>query len=186
MSRRLVLVAAATWWVALVGAMTGGAHAQDPAQVATEGFVLTGLVVDGADGLAWLREPTYTENAIIPVRPGDTVGPYRVSRILDDRIELEGPGGTLSVLLSGAGSPAVAEPTPQPSRREPAQQPTRRARTLPAGVTPGPVALPMQAPVIEPSQSAVIPDDEPAPENKPVAKPPQPSSRRGRSRQLTP
>lgn len=174
MSRRLVLVAAT--WTVLIGAMAGSAHAQAPTRVATGGFVLTGLVyVDGEEGLAWLREPTFTDNEIVPVRAGDTVGPYRLTRILEDRVELEGPGGKLSVLLSGSGSTTVVEPITQPSRRAPA----------PRAVTSG-LVVPMPAPAVEPPQSAlaqpeaVVSEDDdgesadmPVPAEVPVAEPTQ-------------
>src|SRR5438128_5907670 len=74
---------------------------------AGERFVLSGLVVlDGGDGSAWLQEPSLTRNEIVRVRRGDTLGPWRVTRILEDRVELEGPGGSVTyVILGGLRSP---------------------------------------------------------------------------------
>src|SRR2546425_11573837 len=74
---------------------------------AGERFVLSGLVVlDGGDGSAWLQEPSLTKNEIVRVRRGDTLGPWRVTRILEDRVELEGPGGSVTyVILGGLRSP---------------------------------------------------------------------------------
>lgn len=105
-----------------VGVLVGNAHAQAPAD---ERFVLSGVVfVEGGKGVAWLQEPTFTKNQIVTVRPGDSVGPYRVTRILQHQIELAGPAGTFSVPLAGtAGTPttgasvtaAAMPPSPEPA-----------------------------------------------------------------------
>src|SRR5262249_20122505 len=102
--------------VALVVAamMAGTAYAQSG-----ERFVLSGLIfIEGDRGLAWLDEPTYTGDKSSGVRVGDSIGPYRLTRILDDQIELVGPAGKLAVPLAGVGGPAtvaeVTSPTPQP------------------------------------------------------------------------
>jgi hypothetical protein len=75
-----------------------------------EGFVLTGLVLlsDRGDGIAYLLEPSLTNNEVMAVRRGDTIGPYRLTRILDDRVELEGPAGTVVVPVRGGGSAVAA------------------------------------------------------------------------------
>ena len=109
MSRRMMAIAA--MWAALVGADAGGVDAQSG-----ERFVLTGVVfVEGGAGRAWLLEPTLTQNQVVPLRPGDSLGPYRLTKVLEDRVELEGPAGTFSVRLTGpSGTPAVAaNPEPQ-------------------------------------------------------------------------
>lgn len=87
-----------------VGVLAGSGHAQIAAE---ERFVLSGVVfVEGGKGVAWLQEPTFTRNQIVSVRPGDSVGPYRVTRILQDQIELAGPAGTVTVPLAGTpGTP---------------------------------------------------------------------------------
>ena len=110
-NRWLILIAAI--WAALVGAGTGSANAQSAAR-----FILTGVVfVEGGTGRAWLQEPTLTRNEIVSVRPGDSIGPYRLTKVLEDRVELEGPAGKLSVRLAGAPGPAAAatpaSPAPQ-------------------------------------------------------------------------
>lgn len=90
------LIAAA---LAVVCVVAGAAYAQSGEQ-----FVLSGLVyVEGGRGLAWLQEPNYTSDKVVVVRVGDTIGPYRLTKILDDQVELEGPGGKLSVPLAGTG-----------------------------------------------------------------------------------
>ena len=55
-----------------------------------------------------------THNEIVSVRPGDSIGPYRLTKVLEDRVELEGPGGTLSVRLAGPSTVAASPPPPAP------------------------------------------------------------------------
>ena len=79
------------------------------AQSASERFVVTGVIfVEGGKGLAWLQEPTFTKNKVIAVHPGDRVGPYRVTKILEDQVVLEGPNGTVSVPLAGGPGTSTA------------------------------------------------------------------------------
>jgi hypothetical protein len=95
-------------WAATLGFVAGSAHAQ-AASTAPERFVVTGVVfVEGGRGLAWLQEPTFTNNKVIAVHPGDSVGPYRVTKILECQVVLEGPGGTVSVPLAGGPGTATA------------------------------------------------------------------------------
>ena len=140
----------ATMLGALLGAAAGNAYGQ----TAAERFVLSGVVVfDGGGGVAWLHEPTLTQSRVIALRPGESIGSYRLEKILDDRVELKGPGGTVLVPLysgapaavasaAGSGSPgpgpapapngpaapsrAGAEPAVDPGRAE--RQVERRAR----------------------------------------------------------
>jgi len=87
-------------------------------------FSMTGVVVVEGQGQSrvWLQEPSLTQNRIVVVRVGDSVGPYRVTKILEDRVELEGPGGALVVRLAGApsapsvpsGPTVAAVPAPEP------------------------------------------------------------------------
>jgi hypothetical protein len=83
----------------------------------SEQFVLSGVVVlEGGRGLAWLQEPVLTGNRIVTVRAGDAIGPYRVAKILEDHIELEGPTGKVLVPLTGpGGAAAVASVAPEPA-----------------------------------------------------------------------
>ncbi len=85
-------------------------------------FSMTGVVVVEGQSRVWLQEPSLTQNRIVVVRVGESVGPYRVTKILEDRVELDGPAGTLVVRLAGAPSapsapsaPTVAAiPAPEP------------------------------------------------------------------------
>src|SRR5215510_687023 len=98
-----LLIPIAAMLTMVLGAPTWGSSAQAGAPP-REQFVLTGLVyVEGGRGLAWLQEPTFTNNQIVTVRLGDRVGPYRLTKIMEDQVELEGPGGKLSVPLAGTG-----------------------------------------------------------------------------------
>ncbi len=96
--------------LAALGPLSAAAQAPAPGQSARpaeERFVVVGLMlVDGAPGLAWLVEPRLTQNRAVAVRPGESVGPYQVTRILDDRVELTGPAGVVwvPVLTTGGGS----------------------------------------------------------------------------------
>ncbi len=129
MSRRMILVVA--MWFALVGIIADYSYAQSQTPPG-ERFVLTGVVFgDGGRGLAWLQEPTFTNNLVVSVRVGDSVGPYRLTRISEYRVELEGPSGTVSIPLAGSPAtmtaaalpetvqPPVGEPSPHPALNNP-------------------------------------------------------------------
>ncbi len=110
------LVALTTAVLSVLGATLVAASAQAPAG---ERFVLSGLVVlDGGYGSAWLQEPSLTENRIVRVRRGDSVGPWRVTRILEDRVELEGPAGSVKYVILGVSAHDAiqrVEVTPEPA-----------------------------------------------------------------------
>src|SRR5213593_34679 len=90
----------ATVLLALLGAAAGNVYGQGVGQAAPEQFVLSGVVVfDGGGGLAWLQEPTLTQNRVIALRPGESIGSYRLEKIRGDRVEVAGPGGTVLVPL---------------------------------------------------------------------------------------
>ena len=103
------IVIAAAWAVFVIAAAVGVADAQTQPQ-----FTLTGVVVVEGGGRAWLQEPQLTQNQPIAMRPGETIGPYRLTKILEDRVELVGPGGPLSVLLAGVAGPAMPAPAMAP------------------------------------------------------------------------
>jgi hypothetical protein len=109
--RRILAIAA--WAVLVVATATGGAHAQ----LGGPQFTLTGVVVVEGGGRAWLQEPQLTQNQTVALRPGETIGPYRLTKIFEDRVELVGPGGTFAVPLAGIAAPApvAAAPPPRPS-----------------------------------------------------------------------
>lgn len=135
---RSVLVGMAL--VVALGGAINGAHAQPAVHGSPEKFVLSGVIVlEGGRGLAWLQEPTLTGNRVLSVRAGDSIGPYRVGKILDDRVELEGPAGTVLVPLSGPGgtAPAAVASTAAPGVPTPVSTPT------PA---PAPVSTPIPPP----------------------------------------
>jgi len=70
-----------------------------------ERFLVTGVIfVEGGGGMAWIQEPTFTQNQVMTLRPGDMVGPYRLSKIFEDGVELEGPKGSIRVPLYGGPS----------------------------------------------------------------------------------
>jgi hypothetical protein len=110
-------ILAAAIWIGLVIA-TGTADAQSVAPPGPR-FTLSGVVVVEGGGRAWLQEPVLTQDQIVGVRPGESIGPYRLTKILEDRVELAGPTGTFSVLLAGTPGPAaVAAPVaPRPQRQ---------------------------------------------------------------------
>src|SRR5258706_1416838 len=51
-------------------------------------FALSGVVVVEGQGRAWLQEPTLTQNRIVGIRVGESIGSYRLTKILEDRVEL--------------------------------------------------------------------------------------------------
>ena len=99
MRTRLILIAAT--WAAVIGVVSGSADAQSASPPGGQ-FVLVGVVIlaEGR-GLAWVQEPNFTNNKVVTVRLGDSVGPYRVTKILTHQVELTGPGGTIAVPLAG-------------------------------------------------------------------------------------
>jgi len=98
-NRRVLTIAAML--VAVVGALSASAQ---PGNASSERFVLSGIVyVEGGQGVAWLQEPTFTNDKVLTLRPGDSIGPYRLTKILEDQVELEGPNGKVSVPLAGSG-----------------------------------------------------------------------------------
>ena len=110
------LMTLATVSLVLLGAVAGASAAQ---------FTLSGLVArDNGDGMAWLQEPSLTQNKVVIVHRGDRVGPWKVTRILEDRVELEGPAGKLLVSLGTT----LGSGTPSPARTIPAGDPARQAK----------------------------------------------------------
>lgn len=103
-------------------------------------FVVNGVVLkpDGS-ALAWLQEPTFTKGVML-VRAGDSVGPYKVTGITEDRVELQGPAGKVIVRLyataTGGPAPAAAPKPPRPTA------PTVVGGTPPPGAPAAGVATP--------------------------------------------
>jgi hypothetical protein len=95
---------------AFTGVAASNGYCARNTAVSTEQFILNGVIVDGEQGIAWLFEPTLTPNEVIALRPGESIGPYRLTKVLDDRVEMEGPSGTVMIPLysSGAGVPPTA------------------------------------------------------------------------------
>jgi hypothetical protein len=94
----------------LLGAAGAGVSAQ-PGAPGAERFILSGLVVwSGNEGVAWLQEPELTRNQIVALRIGESVGSWKLTRFLDNGVELDGPAGKVLVPLqnAGAGGTAVA------------------------------------------------------------------------------
>lgn len=116
MRTRLILIAAT--WAAVIGLVVGGARAQAPTQPG-EKFSLVGIVMlaDGRN-LAFIQEANLTKDKVVTVRLGDTVGPYRVTKILTHQVELTGPDGAVVIPLAGqpgAVGVASASGTAKPS-----------------------------------------------------------------------
>jgi hypothetical protein len=124
MRTRLILIAAT--WATVVGLVVGSAHAQ--AQPGGQ-FSLIGVVMlEGGRDLAFIQEPSLTNDKVVTVRLGDNVGPYRVTKILTHQVELTGPAGTVVIPLAGlpgavgvaatssaGGPPAKTDLTTSPS-----------------------------------------------------------------------
>jgi hypothetical protein len=127
----------AATWAAVVGLVAGSAHAQSPTPAGGH-FVLVGVVLlEGGHGLAFVQEPNFTHDKVVTVRLGDSVGPYRVTKILTHKVELTGPGGTVSVPLAGLpGAVSVA------SSAGTAQRPAGKMPPQPALSNPNVVVIP--------------------------------------------
>jgi hypothetical protein len=154
-TRRLVLFAAT--WAAVVGLVAGSAHAQAPAPPGG-GFILSGVVMlEGGKGLAWIQEPSFTNNKVVTVRLGDSVGPYRVTKILTHQVELAGPGGTVSVPLAGVpGAVGVATSAGTSSPE------TSDADTSSAGTGQTVASTLSPPPALDPKDGSVIPRGDPS------------------------
>jgi hypothetical protein len=120
-----------------MGTAAGSARAQSPTP--TEQFVLTGVVFveGGRGGVAWLQEPTFTNNLVVAVRVGDNVGPYRLTKIGEFQIELEGPSGTVAIPLAGLPGTMTAA-----VRSEAAKQPDDGPARSPFANNPDAVVIP--------------------------------------------
>jgi hypothetical protein len=117
----------------LLGATGAGVSAQ-PGAPGAERFILSGLVVwSGNEGVAWLQEPELTRNQIVALRIGESVGSWKLTRFLDNGVELDGPAGKVLVPLqnAGAGGTAVAAGPPAGGPAGPAP-----AAASPAGAVP--------------------------------------------------
>jgi hypothetical protein len=122
---RLILIAAT--WAAVLGLVVGSAHAQAPTEPGGK-FSLVGVVMleDGRK-LAFIQEPNLTNDKAVMVRLGDSVGPYRVTKILTHQVELTGPGGAVAIPLAGlpgavgvASASGATEPSAVGTPSEPA------------------------------------------------------------------
>ena len=106
----------------LLGATGTGVSAQ-PGGPGAERFVLSGMVSwRGDEGVAWLQEPDLTRNELVALRIGQSVGPWKLTRFLENGVELDGPTGKILVPLQnvGAGGTAVAAGAPGRSGPAPA------------------------------------------------------------------
>ena len=115
-----------------------GVSAQ-PGAPGAERFVLTGLVVwSGNEGVAWLQEPDLTRNEIVALRIGQSVGPWKLTRFLDNGVELDGPVGKVLVPLQNVGAGGTAVAAGAPAGAAPAAAPSAAVSPLP-GFAGGPV-----------------------------------------------
>ena len=133
------ILTAVAWAVFVIAAVAGAADAQTEPR-----FTLSGVVVVEGGGRAWLQEPQLTQNQPVAIRPGESIGPYRLTKILEDRVELVGPAGTISVLLAGVpgATAAAATPPPRPSPPAPAAEPTPTTGPV-VIIPPGPPLAPL-------------------------------------------
>jgi hypothetical protein len=102
--------------VLVIAIASGVADAQ--IGVAGPQFTLTGVVVVEGGGRAWLQEPQLTQNQTVALRPGENIGPYRLTKVFEDRVEMVGPSGAFAVPLAGVAAPAPVvsvAPPPRPS-----------------------------------------------------------------------
>ncbi len=96
----LVLMVAAFAWL-----VSGLAAAQEQPR-----FTVMGVVIRAeGEAWAWIGEPTHTQNKLVRVRQGDQVGPYRVTKIVEDRVELTGTSGVVVVRISASAPDAPAQ-----------------------------------------------------------------------------
>jgi hypothetical protein len=130
--KRILTVAA---WMFVIAAAVD-ADAQAPR------FTLTGLVVVEGGGRAWLQEPALTQNQPVALRPGESIGPYRLTKIFDDRVEMVGPAGPFSVLLAGVQGPATTTAATPPPAWTPPPAPVDTSGHEVVVLPPGPPLAP--------------------------------------------
>ena len=96
------------FFCSVAGLGASAARGQGTGGNAAERFVLSGVILYDGGGLAWLQEPSLTGDRPVALRLSDSIGPYRLTKILDDRVELQGPAGTVLVPVynahAGSGS----------------------------------------------------------------------------------
>jgi hypothetical protein len=150
----MILTALTVAGLIVAGGLSRDAYAADP------NFTLTGVVFveGGTGGRAWLQEPTLTQNQVVPLRPGESIGPYKLAAIKEDRVELQGPAGKVVVFLAGAGAPATpvaennAAATRPRGRHRVRANPTTEESILTSGPTTPPVDPPNAMPKFNFSQ----------------------------------
>ena len=109
MIRRTMTILACAAAVIGTGAQDGWAQGRVASGEGGERFVLSGVIIHEGGGIAWLQEPTLTGNQTVALRLSDSIGPYRLTKILDDRIELQGPAGTVLIpVYGGQAAPGSA------------------------------------------------------------------------------
>lgn len=122
---------------ALLAALSSGAAAQGRGP-GGESFVLSGLIIfESGGGLAYLQEPSLTGDRSVALRVSESIGPYRLTKILEDRVELQGPSGTVLVPVlnsqgGGAGSAVAATPPGRAARAAAADASTEAAPLPPS------------------------------------------------------
>lgn len=125
---------------ALIGTVTSRGLGQGNNQPLPERFVLSGVILfDGGPGFAWLQEPNLNGGRPVVLRPGESIGPYRLAKVFEDWVELEGPTGTVRVPLR---APATAVASIASSLPAPVGSP--RMGAVPTVSSPGDVASGMQ------------------------------------------
>jgi hypothetical protein len=93
--------------VAVALGMSIGSVSPVSAQNGEPRFVLSGIVINAhGDARAILEEPQLTGGRSVLLKTGDMLGAYRVSSIGTDHAVLQGPSGTVRILLSGISAPA--------------------------------------------------------------------------------
>ena len=134
MIRKAIVIGSVLCAFASIGASL--AQAQSRGGGAPERFVLSGVILYEGGGLAWLQEPSLTGDRAVALRLSDSIGPYRLTKILDDRVELEGPTGTILVPVYNAQGSGSTVATAGPGVAPPGVPGTRQGRAAGPGPAP--------------------------------------------------
>ncbi len=81
-------------------------------------FILSGVIIDDGTSLALLQELVLTQNKPVLIARGQEVGSYRLTDVQPDRVTLQSPTNTLTVLLLDPSKPrpaVVSRPGPVPT-----------------------------------------------------------------------
>jgi hypothetical protein len=115
------------WILPIVAVLLASPLVGAASELRQPAFELAGLAkLEGDRSFALLKEPELTGGAPVLVRQGQSIGPYRLIAVEDDRVLLESPTGRVTVHLGSKGGSGAAAGSP-PSKPAVGQAPSAPA-----------------------------------------------------------